>query len=95
MAIGKHGYVAPPPPRLLPPPSVIRNEFVYPPIPDRSHDWLAFLEGREEDTRFYGWGRTGEAARGELAAAMEAWGEEAGERTQWAWQGAEDRLRES
>lgn len=94
MPVGHHNYFAPPPPpRRFVAQVVVRH--VYPPIPDRSHDWLAFLEGREEDTRFYGWGRTGEAARGELAAAMEAWGEEAGERTQWAWQGAEDRLRES
>ena len=34
---------------------------VYPPIPDRGHDFCAYLDGFEEDQQ-YGWGRTKEAA---------------------------------
>ena len=31
---------------------------VYPPIPDRTHDWLAYHDGWEENTWLQGWGRT-------------------------------------
>jgi hypothetical protein len=52
---------------------LITTRFVHPPIPDRSHDWLAFLADREEETRFYGYGRTEEEARQECVAAIEEW----------------------
>jgi len=52
---------------------------VFPPIPDRSHDWLAFLADREEETRFYGWGRTEDEARQECEAAVREWEEERAE----------------
>lgn len=35
----------------------IVTSHVYPPIPIRSHDWCAYVDGREEDGR-YGWGTT-------------------------------------
>lgn len=35
----------------------IVTSHIYPPIPDRSHDWCAHYEG-EEEAGNYGWGRT-------------------------------------
>jgi hypothetical protein len=53
------------------------------------------IEGADREARFEGRGRSAQEAGRELAAALSAWREEAGERAQAAWQGAEDRLRES
>ena len=47
-----------------------------------------------EAARFYGHGPTLAAAERELAAVVGAWGEEREERSQRAWQGIEDVLRE-
>ena len=60
---------------------MIITHHVYPPIPDRSHDWLAFLNGREEETRFYGWGTTEDQARQECEAAVKEWEAEQVERS--------------
>lgn len=43
------------------PSTVIKTEFVYPPIPVRDFDWAAFPEGCEEAGP-YGWGPTQEVA---------------------------------
>ena len=40
---------------------------VYPPIPTRSHDWLAYPDGHEENTFLQGWGRTRAEALRDLA----------------------------
>lgn len=42
-------------------PSPIKTEFVYPPIPIRSQDWIAYFDGREEEGP-YGSGETEQAA---------------------------------
>lgn len=41
--------------------SKIITDHVYPPIPDRSHDWAAFRDGYEPGATI-GWGRTEEEA---------------------------------
>lgn len=92
MPVGKHGYLALPEP--LSEFSAVVTQFVYPPIPDRSHDWLAYLDGREEDTRFYGFGATESEARRELAAAIGAWEEERGERAWEAWRESADLMKD-
>ena len=51
---------------------------------------LADLSG----ARFYGHGPTAAEARKQLGAAVGAWDEECEERSQQAWQGLEDVLRE-
>lgn len=43
----------------------------YPPIPIRTMDWCAYIDGREEDG-FYGYGRTREAAIRDLIENWEA-----------------------
>lgn len=35
----------------------IVTSYVFPPIPDRRHDWCAYYDGQEEAGN-YGWGRT-------------------------------------
>ena len=39
----------------------IITSFLYPPIPIRNHDWVAYLEG-EEESGPYGYGKTEEEA---------------------------------
>ncbi len=39
----------------------LKTLFVYPPIPQRTHDWCAYPENDPESKR-YGWGRTKEEA---------------------------------
>jgi hypothetical protein len=48
----------------------IRTEFVYPPIPDRSNDWSAVIDGDEEFGP-YGRGETKEAAINNLLDQLE------------------------
>ena len=36
----------------------IKTRHVYPPIPDRSFDWAAWVEGSDEETRIRGTGAT-------------------------------------
>lgn len=43
----------------------VLTEFIYPPIPIRSHDWCAWRDGHEEDGN-YGWGRTEDEAIADL-----------------------------
>lgn len=43
---------------------------VYPPTPDRSHDWCAHYEGEEENGG-YGWGRTEAEAIADFKAIHE------------------------
>ena len=45
--------------------------FIYPPIPDRSNDWMAYLEGDEEEG-VRGWGETKFAAIDDLLANLDA-----------------------
>ena len=40
----------------------IKSDNVFPPIPDRNSDWCSYYDGREEDSQFYGWGKTKEAS---------------------------------
>ena len=42
---------------------------VYPPIPYRNRDWLAYIDGEEEGLQ--GWGKTKEDAVEELKIAQE------------------------
>lgn len=49
----------------LMPPRKIVTRYLYPPIPDRSHDWCAFFDG-EEERGHYGYGRTEAEAIAEL-----------------------------
>lgn len=42
---------------------------ICPPIPDRSHDWCAYVDGREEEGN-YGYGRTEIAALADLTKAL-------------------------
>ena len=50
---------------------VIKLSYVYPPIPDRRHDWLAYPDGEEENTRLQGWGTNPFDAIRELADRLE------------------------
>jgi hypothetical protein len=43
----------------------IVTSHMFPPIPDRKHDWCAYPDGEEENGR-YGWGPTEEAAVADL-----------------------------
>ena len=36
----------------------IKTSFEYPPIPDRSMDWMAWVDGQEEHSAWYGHGQT-------------------------------------
>jgi len=49
----------------------IKTSFVYPPIPSRDSDWMAYLDGHEENTRLQGWGRTEAEAIAELKERIE------------------------
>ncbi len=48
---------------------------VFPPIPTNSFDWVAYIDGMEEQTQFYGYGRTKEDAVRELRFTVEDQGE--------------------
>ena len=48
----------------------IKLSYVYPPIPDRRHDWLAYPDGEEEDTMLQGWGKTPHEALADLADVL-------------------------
>ncbi len=49
------------PPALCTCGTCIKTSFVYPPIPIRSMDWCAYLDGQEESGN-YGWGHTEQEA---------------------------------
>lgn len=40
----------------------IKTSFIYPPIPIRTHDWVAWYDNLGEDGSPYGYGRTEEEA---------------------------------
>lgn len=44
----------------------IITQHITPPIPCRLFDWCAYIDGREEDSWLYGWGRTELAALNQL-----------------------------
>lgn len=44
---------------------------VYPPIPIRSFDWCAFVEGSDEETRICGWGEIEKVAIADLKDNLE------------------------
>jgi hypothetical protein len=48
----------------------IRTNYDWPPIPIRSHDWSAWVDGREEDGP-YGHGSTEEEAIADLKEKMD------------------------
>ena len=48
----------------------IVTQYVYPPIPIRTHDWCACIEGHEEDGP-YGWGATEAEAIADLRDKLE------------------------
>lgn len=54
----------------------IVTSHIHPPIPLRQFDWVAYLDGREEQTQFYGHGATEERAREDLRMNLEAWDRE-------------------
>lgn len=58
--------------------SRIRTSFVNPPIPDRSHDWQAWIDGDEERGP-YGFGHTEEEAIADLHCELAANDPENGE----------------
>lgn len=43
----------------------IKTTYVNPPVPSRSFDWVAFIDGREEDGP-HGWGKTEQEAIADL-----------------------------
>lgn len=47
----------------------IKTSHVHPPIPVRHFDWLAFIDGQEEEGP-YGWGATESEAIADLQEAM-------------------------
>ena len=49
----------------------IRTSHIYPPIPIRSYDWMAWVDGREEDTTLQGYGATEAQAIAELQERIE------------------------
>jgi len=49
----------------------IVTKHVYPPIPIRSFDWRAWVEGEDEETRVEGWGETEEKAIRDLRLQRE------------------------
>lgn len=49
----------------------INLTYVYLPIPDRRHDWLAYPDGEEENTVLQGWGQTPFQALRALADRLE------------------------
>ena len=56
--------------RLKPPEPRIVTTFVHPPIPIRSHDWCACIDGTEEDGP-YGWGATEAEAIADLQEQLD------------------------
>jgi hypothetical protein len=50
---------------------VIRTSHIHPPIPIRSYDWMAWVDGREENTSLQGYGPTEEQAIAELRERIE------------------------
>ena len=48
----------------------IRTENICPPIPDRRHDWTAWVDGKEEDGP-YGYGPTEQDAINDLKEHLE------------------------
>jgi len=59
----------------------LKTDYVFPPILDRSHDWMAYDEdtydGAEDSHPIVGWGATEEAAKSDF---MEQWMEHEAER---------------
>lgn len=49
----------------------IKTEHVYPPIPIRSFDWCAWVDGEDEETRIQGWGSTESEAIADLEEQIE------------------------
>ncbi len=49
----------------------IITDHVYPPIPDRSCDWCAWVDGADEETRQQGWGSTEAEAIADLKEKLE------------------------
>jgi len=47
------------------------TDYVFPPIPDRCYDWIAYIDG-DEEKREYGWGKT-------EAEAIQDWRDQYGE----------------
>lgn len=52
--------------------SLVKTEHVLPPIPDRTNDWRAWVDGFEEDGPC-GWGETEEKAIAKLRVAFDEW----------------------
>lgn len=48
----------------------IKTTYVNPPVPSRSFDWVAFIDGREEDGP-HGWGKTEQEAIADLKDIIE------------------------
>ena len=66
---------------------VIKTSCIYPPIPIRSYDWMAWVDGREEDTWLQGYGATEAQAIAELRERIEEAGEEAPEQCDCVFRG--------
>ena len=49
----------------------IKTSHIYPPIPIRSYDWMAYVDGHEEDTWLQGYGATEAQAIAELQERIE------------------------
>ncbi len=54
---------------------IIRTHHAFPPIPIRCFDWMAWVDGTEENGP-YGHGKTEEEARANLGAEIEACAEQ-------------------
>ncbi len=49
--------------------SKVITQHVFPPVPDRSHDWMAYVDG--EDDGFTGWGPNEADAIADLKSQIE------------------------
>jgi hypothetical protein len=50
---------------------VIKTEHAYPPIPIRSLDWCAWVDGTEDEDMIQGWGPTEQTAVSDLMERLE------------------------
>ena len=50
---------------------IIKTNYIYPPIPIRDFDWSATLDGYEENSSLYGYGKTEQEAINELVENCE------------------------
>lgn len=55
---------------------MIITSYIHPPIPVRHFDWVAYIDGLEENTKLYGHGASEQAARDDLRAQLDLYDRE-------------------